>query len=149
MSLYAVQKVLYELNRDPARQSAYLDDRRMLTTAVEIRTPSYQGVTVVATVAGAPGSQADVVRDRALGALYRYVNPLSGGPKASGWPFGTDLNIGEVFAVLSSVEGVIAVEEVRLYLADLRRGERREGRQRIQLPADALFASYQHQVQVR
>ncbi len=28
MSLYAVQKVLYELNRDPARQSAYLDDRR-------------------------------------------------------------------------------------------------------------------------
>ncbi len=129
--------------------SAYLNERRILTTAVELRTPSYQGVTVVARVTGAAGSHAEAVRDQALHALFSYVNPLTGGPDGTGWPFGRDLNLGEVFALLSSVEGVVAVEEVRLFLADLRRGERREGRQRIQLPPDALFASFQHQVLVR
>lgn len=131
------------------RVSRHLDERRMLTAAVQIRTPSYQGLTVVARVKGGSGTQADLLRERALHALYAYVNPLTGGPDGAGWPFGRDLNLGEVFALLSAVPGVAEVEEVKLYLADLRRGERHEGRQRIRLPADALFASFQHQVLVR
>jgi hypothetical protein len=44
---------------------------------------------------------------------------------------------------------VLGVEEVRLFLADLRTGERREGRQRASISPDAIFASFQHQVLVR
>jgi predicted phage baseplate assembly protein len=127
----------------------HLDERRMLTTTVEIRTPAYQGVTVVARIGGAAGSRPELVRDRALGALYAYINPLEGGPDGRGWPFGRTLNLGEVFALLSGLEGVESVDEVRLFLADLRGGERQEGRQRIALSAGALFASFQHQVLVR
>ncbi|MCA1674992.1 MAG: putative baseplate assembly protein, partial [Actinobacteria bacterium] len=129
--------------------STYLDQRRMLTTTIEIGTPSYVGITAATTLTSAPGSQPELIRDHALAALFRYINPLVGGPERQGWPFDRPLELGEIYALLSSIEGVTGVEEVRLFLADLRLGERREGRQQIQLPADALFASFQHQVRVR
>ncbi|MBW3605385.1 MAG: putative baseplate assembly protein [Actinobacteria bacterium] len=128
--------------------SAHLDERRLLTTSVQIRTPSYQGVTVTASLRGAGNVNADALRSHALSALYAYINPLTGGPDGRGWPFGRTLTIGEVFALLSAVDGVVGVEEVQLALRDLRRGTRRDGGQRIQLPPDALFASHQHQVRV-
>jgi hypothetical protein len=131
------------------RVSGHLDERRILTTTVEITTPFYQGVTVVARVRGSAGADPELIRDRLLEAMYRYINPLTGGPEGNGWPFGRELNVGEVFALLAGVEGVLGVEEVRLFLADLRTGERREGRQRARISADAIFASFQHQVQVR
>ncbi len=127
----------------------FLEVRRTLTTTVEIGTPSYQGVTAVARMRGAPGADANLLRDAALDVLYRYINPLTGGPEGRGWPFDRDLNLGEIFALLSSIEGVTGVEEVLLFLADLRTGERGEARQRIRLHEDALFASYQHQVLIR
>ncbi len=129
--------------------SQYLDVRRILTTAVEITTPFYQGVTVVARVRGSAGADPELIRDRLLDALYAYINPLTGGPEGTGWPFGRELNVGEVFALLAGIDGVLGVEEVRLFLADLRTGERREGRQRATLSPDAIFGSYQHQVLVR
>jgi hypothetical protein len=100
-------------------------------------------------VKGAAAGDAELLRDRLLTVLYRYITPISGGADGGGWPFGRDLNVGEVFSLLSGVEGVSGVEEVKLYLADLRTGERREGRQRARLSEDAVFASYQHQVLVQ
>jgi predicted phage baseplate assembly protein len=131
-----------------ASVSEHLDARRLLTTSVQIRTPSYQGVTVIATLRGASSTGQDALRSHALSALYRYINPLTGGPDGRGWPFGRTLTIGEVFALLSALDGVVGVEDVKLDLRDLRRDTRREGSQRIQLPSDALFASHQHQVRV-
>jgi predicted phage baseplate assembly protein len=128
----------------------YVDERRILTTTVELIPPSYQGITVVARVRGAPGGNPEIVRDAALDALFRYINPLVGGPEGEGWPFDRELNVGEVFALLSGIEGVVGVEDVRIFLADLRTGQRsKDWKQRVGLPEDALFASFQHQVQVR
>jgi predicted phage baseplate assembly protein len=132
--------------------SAHLDARRLLTTTVQIRPPAYQGVTVVTRLLATAGTAPEQVRDRALGALYRYVNPVVGGPDRSGWPFDRDLSLGEIFTLLTGVEGVAAVEEVRLFLADLadpRGGDRRDGGQTVRLRPDSLFASFQHQVLVR
>jgi predicted phage baseplate assembly protein len=129
--------------------SAELEERRILTTTVEIGTPFYQGLTVVARVRGGPAGDPELLRDRLLTAAYRYVNPLIGGPDGTGWPFGREVNLGEIFALLAGVEGAVGIEEVRLFLADLRTGERREGRQRVRLSPDAVFASFQHQVLVR
>ena len=56
---------------------------------------------------------------------------------------------GELFALLSGVEGVTGIEEVLIFLADLRTGRRGEPRQRVAFPDDALPAAYQHQVLVR
>ncbi len=136
---------------DHLRQSVaeYIDERRILTSTVETRTPYYQGVTVAATLQVAPGTETEFVRDAALEAMYRYMNPILGGPAGNGWPFGGDLDVGELFALLSSVDGVTSVAEVLLFLANLRTGERGEPRQRIRLRDDALLASYQHQVRVQ
>ena len=128
---------------------AYLDERRIVGTTVEVTTPSYQGITVVTRLRGAPGARPEHVRDRALTLLYDYVNPLVGGPEGNGWPFGRSINVGELFALLSGIEGVTGIEEVLIFLADLRTGQRGEPRQRVALPPDALPASYQHQVLVR
>jgi predicted phage baseplate assembly protein len=135
--------------------AGHLDRRRVLTSTVEIREPLWQGVTVIATVRGAPGAgtgtdgAADAVREAALDALYGYINPFEGGPKGRGWPFDRTLTIGELFTVLAEVDGVVGVENVELFLADPRTGERGRERQTARLPIDALFLSYQHAVWVQ
>ena len=56
--------------------------------------------------------------------LYRYLNPLTGGPHGTGWPFDADLNSANVFQLLEAVEGVERVEEVLFFEYDLRNHER-------------------------
>jgi predicted phage baseplate assembly protein len=128
----------------------YLDQRRTLTTSLEIGEPAYQGVTVVARIFGAPSMRPERLRERAMGALYHYVNPLVGGPMGTGWPFDEDLNAFEIFRLLSALEGVTGVRDVELYAIDLANPQRdpRSVGQRMRLQRESLFASYRHQVQV-
>jgi len=126
-----------------------VDKRRILTSTVEITTPKYKGLCVVARVRGGVSLKNEALTDRLLAELYRYINPLVGGLAGEGWPFGRGINIGEVFALLAAVEGVVGVEEVRLYSAELRTGERKDGGQEVALLPNELFISFQHQVKVR
>lgn len=132
------------------RLATHLDERRILGSTIEIGTPFYQGVTVAAMVVARPGRPASLVRDRALASLYRYVNPLVGGPDGNGWPFDADLTSANVFQILEAVEGVERVEEVLLFEYDLRNGERIGfGREVINLERDSLFLSAMNRVVVR
>jgi hypothetical protein len=116
---------------------------------VTIGPPYYQGITVIARATALPGVRPEIVRDRALTSLYEYINPLTGGPDGNGWPFGREINVGEVFALVAGVEGVSSVESVELYLSDLVTNEvGRQARQSLRLPTDTLFVSFQHQVLV-
>ena len=89
-------------------------------TSIQIGTPYYHGVSVAVLVSGTPGRAPDLVRERALEALYGWINPLAGGPGGSGWPFDTDLTGGVIAEVLAAVDGVDRVEEVVLFEADVR-----------------------------
>lgn len=132
------------------RLGHHLDQRRILGSTIEIATPYYQGVTIAAMVTARPGRPAGLVRDRARRAIYRYVNPLLGGPDGNGWPFDADLSAANVFQVLEAVEGVERVEEVLLFEYDLRNGERiGYGREVINLERDSLFLSAFNRVVVR
>ena len=132
------------------RVSAFLDDRRILGTTVEIGTPFYQGVTIATLIAARPGRPPSVVRDRAMAALYHYLNPLSGGPDGQGWAFDADLNSASVFQLLETVEGVDRVDEVLFFEYDLRNHERVGfGKELVKLGSDSLFLSTNHQVVVR
>jgi len=127
----------------------YLDERRTLSTIVTISPPFYQGVTVVAKTTALPGIRPELVRDRVLTALYEYINPLTGGPERAGWPFGREINVGEVYALIAGVQGVSSIEGVELLLSDLVTNELgRNARQSLRLPVDTLFASFRHQVDV-
>ena len=131
------------------RVLAHLDERRMLGSTIEIGTPFYQGVTVAALVAVRPGRPQQLVKERALAALYGFVHPLDGGPDGNGWPFDADLNSALVYQLLEAVDGVERVDEVLFFEYDLRNNERSGyGRDVVKLGSHALFLSANHQVVV-
>ncbi|MFI1311109.1 putative baseplate assembly protein [Streptomyces albidoflavus] len=131
-----------------ARITRQLDERRLIGTRLAVGPPFYQGVTVVATVHAFRAVDTDRVRRQAHDALYRHLDPLTGGTDGRGWPFGRPVQAGEVFAVLQRVPGVELVDEVVLHPADPLTGKRGDPTDRIDLEAPALVFSYDHRVRV-
>ncbi|WP_049580071.1 putative baseplate assembly protein [Streptomyces sp. SBT349] len=128
--------------------AAHLDTRRPVGARLLVQPPYYQGVTVVARLTATPGTAAGRLRERALDALYRYVNPVTGGPHGDGWPFGRPVQTGEAYSVLQRVPGVELVDDVRIFAANPLTGERGDVGDRIDLERHALVFSYEHQVRV-
>ena len=129
---------------------AYLEPRRLLTMRLRIATPTYQGVKIFAEVRAATGVRPETVREHTEQALYEYVNPLTGGPGGQGWPFGMDLQQGDVYSVLHGALGVRSVEAVHFITADLRTQKPiQQVDQRVRLAPASLFMSFQHRVVVR
>jgi predicted phage baseplate assembly protein len=131
-----------------AEIARYLDERRQIGTLLVVEPPLYQGVTVVARLVAAPGASAPRVRARALDALYRYIDPLVGGPEGTGWPFGRPVQAGEAHAVLQGVSGVEMVEDLRLFPADPLAGRRGNPTDRVEVDRHALAFSFEHQILV-
>ncbi|MGK9459723.1 putative baseplate assembly protein [Streptomyces sp. G6] len=131
-----------------ARITRHLDERRLIGTRLAVGPPYYQGVTVVATVHAFRGTDTDRVRRQAQDALYRHLDPLTGGADGKGWPFGRPVQTGEVFAVLQRVPGVELVDEVVLHPADPLTGKRGDPTDRIDLQPPALVFSFDHRVRV-
>ncbi|MFE9850757.1 putative baseplate assembly protein [Streptomyces sp. NPDC005576] len=130
------------------RITRHLDERRLIGTRLAVGPPFYQGVTVVATVHAFRGVDTDLVRRRVHDALYRHLDPLTGGADGKGWPFGRPVQAGEAFAVLQRIPGVELVDEVVLYPADPLTGKRGEATNRIDLSAPSLVFSFDHRVRV-
>lgn len=126
----------------------HLAERRVVGARLLVQPPTYQGVTVVAELTARPHRWSDALRAAALAALYRYFDPLSGGPDSDGWPFGRPVQAGEVFAVLQQLPDIELVDDVKLFAADPLTGERGDPVQRIELDRHALVFSFAHQVRV-
>jgi predicted phage baseplate assembly protein len=127
---------------------SHLDERRLVGARVIVEPPDYQGITIVARVRARRRTRIVDVERAALDALYRYYDPLVGGPDRSGWPFGRPVHVGEVYAVLQRVDGVDYVEEALLWATDPVTGERGNQLDRIELAPNSLVFSYQHLVRV-
>ncbi|HXW80904.1 MAG TPA: putative baseplate assembly protein, partial [Acidimicrobiales bacterium] len=124
----------------------YLEPRRLLGASIEVSTPYYQGVTVACHLRALPTASDDTVtraRSDALHLLYEWVNPLTGGPNATGWPWDTDLNAGPIAQLLlDGVDGIERVDEVLLFECDLRTGRRHgPAREVVHLDDRSLFLS--------
>jgi predicted phage baseplate assembly protein len=130
------------------RITRHLDERRLIGTRLAVGPPFYQGITVVATVHAFRGVDTDRVRRQAHDALYRHLDPLTGGSDGKGWPFGRPVQSGEVFAVLQRVPGVELVDEVVLHPADPLTGKRGDPTDRIDLERPSLVFSFDHRVRV-
>lgn len=125
----------------------YLEERRTLASAIELGNLWFQGVKVRTALQCTPTAAPEAVRQRALDALYRYLNPLIGGPEGSGWPFDRPVSVGDIHSLLAGLDGVEYADWVELVpVVHMGRGEVDEPRQRIALPPQALFASYEHEV---
>ncbi|MEJ3746411.1 putative baseplate assembly protein [Actinomycetes bacterium KLBMP 9797] len=128
--------------------AGHLDERRPLGARLVVEPPFYQGITVAARLTPRPGPSGDRLHADALDALYRYLNPLRGGPDGTGWPFGRPVQSGEIFGLLQHLPGTALVEEVLLFPADPLTGRRGSPANRVELDRHALAFSYQHQVRV-
>ncbi|MFF4934828.1 putative baseplate assembly protein [Streptomyces griseofuscus] len=131
------------------RVAQRLDAARLVGTSVMVEPPLYRGVTVVTRVTALRHGDPAQVRLAVEEALHRYLDPLpGGGPDGRGWPFGRSVLVGEVFALVQRVPGVDVVSDVRLFAANPVTGERGQETTRIDLAANSLVISYDHQVRV-
>lgn len=129
---------------------AYLDERRLLSTQLEVLAPAYQWVRARVRLHASAYADPDQVRTAVEAKLFAFLNPLVGGPEGNGWPFGRDLFISDVMAALLAVPGVNFIRSVELYPVSFDRGEFKVGEatQQIPLVSHGVVASYEHDVKV-
>ena len=98
---------------------AYLDERRLLGVRVLCETPQYVGVAVQTEVALDPELQNPVAQQEILAkmqvALYRFLNPIVGGPEGDGWPFGRPVYPSDIVTILQGISGVRYLGAVQLF----------------------------------
>ena len=125
-----------------------LNERRLLSTTLEVTTPSYQWVETEVRLSVADHYEFERVREAVERRLFQFLNPLTGGMEGEGWIFGRDLLIADVMAALSSVEGVKFIREVKLFpiVYENRQPRRLPEVTEIPVPSDGVVASYQHTI---
>ncbi|MBD2184297.1 baseplate J/gp47 family protein [Aerosakkonema funiforme] len=92
----------------------FLDERRLLTTRHHVVAPEYVPVTISATLFLDEGARATDVRSRAEKSISTFFHPFKGGADGTGWPFGRNIYISEVYELLDDIPGVNYVEIVKL-----------------------------------
>ncbi|MAS35157.1 MAG: putative baseplate assembly protein [Anaerolineaceae bacterium] len=130
------------------RIQTYLDERRLLSTKMEVTTPTYHWVQTMVRFRASRFENADEVRDRVRDRLFAFLNPLTGGQDGTGWPFGRDLFASDIMAALLTVPGVDFVRSVRLFPIVYQDGQfsRIDEVSEIALSAQGVVASYEHDV---
>ncbi len=135
--------------------TAYLDERRLLTTQIELTTPKYQWVTVQARIKTANSFVNERIKREAERRLYRLIRPVNGGPDntmrfenpGEGWPFGRSLYVSEIYPILQTIEGVEYIERIELFpVIDITRGQAGAPAQQINAGSRGLLCSYRHQI---
>ena len=114
--------------------------------------PDYAGLTVVVDV-HARGTLRRRRRSTTTccGRVYGLLDPLTGGPDGTGWPFGRSVQSHEVHAALARIPGVDMAQEmsVTLFPADPDTGRRQSAGPAARPAADRPVFSYEHQVRVQ
>lgn len=126
-----------------------LEERRLIGTSIHLMPVRLRGVSVVVDVRATVLADLERVQQDIAHALYVFLNPLIGGSPegpGGGWPLGRALNQGELFGIVYRIDGVAAVNILRMYETDLRTGEQAaqptEGH--LVLDRDELIASGRH-----
>ncbi len=127
---------------------AYLDERRLLGTRLEIGSPQYVPVIIQAKVRAMPYTDPEKVRSEIEGRLYRYLHPVYGGIGGMGWPFGHGIFQSEIFSVIQGTPGVGYVEEATVIPVDPATGRRQPATTRMEIPPDGLPRSFAHEITV-
>ncbi len=133
----------------------YLDERRLLTTQIELTTPRYQWITIQARIKTSNAYVNERVKREAERRIYRFLRPVHGGPDPTmkydkpgeGWPFGRILYVSEFYPLLQTIEGVEFIEKIEMFpVNDINRGQAGAPNFIIDPGPRGLLASYRHQI---
>ncbi len=132
-----------------AEVGAYVDERRLIGTTVELAPMKLRGMSVVVNLQAEPRTDLGRIEEQVSYALYTYLNPLVGGRLdgiGEGWELGRALNQGELYGIVHGVPGVDFVKILRVYETDMASGkqEAKPAGTHIQLEADETIASGTH-----
>ncbi len=132
---------------DVAALAAYLDERRLLTTRLDIRAPAYRWVTVRAQLRATPGANEANVEAEVLARLYRFLNPLTGGPDGKGWEFGRELFLSDVYQSLQGIPNVQFIRNVEMFAAAPGGEPQGNAEESVEVVAHGVIASGVHEVE--
>ncbi|MCB0006428.1 MAG: putative baseplate assembly protein [Anaerolineales bacterium] len=127
--------------------SAFMDERRLLTTRVSVREPAYTWVAVKAMLRPAPGADPRALENEILRRLYAFLNPLTGGTDGKGWPFGRDLFVSDVYQCLQGTPNVQFIRGVEMYAAQPGGAAAGKPLEQIDIVAHGVVASGLHVVE--
>ncbi len=134
-------------DRDIEALTSHLDERRLLTTQLDIRPPAYYWIAVKAKLRAAPGVDQATVEAEVLARLYHFLNPLTGGPDGTGWPFGRDLFVSDVYQCLQGMPEVQFIRGVEMYAAHPGGEARGDPVEFLEVLAHGVIASGLHSVE--
>jgi predicted phage baseplate assembly protein len=129
----------------------HLQERCVLGTAVEVRLPELLWVSVQADLRIGRNTRPIVALEaqrRAEQELYAFLNPYTGGTARTGWPFGRDLYLSEVYGLLQRIPAVEFVEGVRIEIVAPGDSRPRPAPPRVTVGMHTLICSGQHEVVV-
>ena len=106
-----------------------------IAAQIAVTGPTYLPIGIETTLSPLRRSEAGLVVERAHRMLTAFLHPLTGGPDGDGWPFGRDVYLSDVAAVLEALEGVDYVPTINLLLAGTPRGER------VNVPPDRMVVA--------
>lgn len=132
---------------DVTTLTAFLDERRMLTTRLDIREPAYRWVAARVQLRATPGANQDDVETEVLARLYRFLNPLTGGPTGKGWEFGRELFLSDVYQSLQGIPNVQFIRNVELFAASPGGGPEGKAEESLDVVAHGVVASGLHEVE--
>ncbi|MET8461563.1 putative baseplate assembly protein [Micromonospora zamorensis] len=126
----------------------YLDERRLLTTRLQLMPPQYQGIEVDVEIAAAVGAVPLEVRARVEQALYAFLHPVTGGEDGEGWPFGDAVHEAMIKKLVFSLPGVQDCVHIAISDVDPVAGTRGSTQTVIPLTPTALPLSVGHRIRV-
>ena len=141
-----VRVIIMPQSRDPrplpsfglrTRVHAFLATRcpAGLAQQITVAAPDYLAVGVQAVIAPVDPSAAAGALAAATRALQIFLHPLTGGPDGTGWPFGRDVFLSDVAAVLESIAGIDYVQTLDLLVDGTPRGVR------VDVPPDRIVVA--------
>lgn len=122
----------------------HLDRHRLVTTDLHVIAPEYIKVSIDCQVKLKKKSSPVAVKARVQKALKEFLDPLSGGPDKTGWPFGRAVYPSEIYQLIDNLEGVDYASGISLGTEE----KQYEPGQPVKISSNALIFSGEHHVEV-
>jgi hypothetical protein len=107
---------------------------------IHVRGPDYTEVIVEVSVVPTSLEKAAAVETAVREKLNRYIHPLIGGPYGTGWEFGQEVCLSDIFALIEEIEDVDHVEKIVL------RANGTANESKVRLDKYSLPVSGEHQI---
>ena len=100
------------------RVRQYLNQRRLVSTVVNVVRPSYVECSLRIEIVCAQSGASDKIKKNIDREVRRFLHPLKGWRGGKGWPFGRSLLKVDLYQVVESVDGVDLVDKIRIFDED-------------------------------